>query len=163
MIQYLERTRAYYGAQGYPPYQWAHFDDTPFTKPAKPLADSRVVLITTAAPFRPDLPDQGPGAAYNAAAKFYRVYSDSIEGAPDVRVSHIGIDRKHTTAEDVNTWFPLKQLKRLAAEGRIGEIAPRFHGAPTNRSQKTTIEQDCVDLLARIREDGSDAAVIVAN
>ena len=80
-----------------------------------------------------------------------------------MRISHIGIDRKHTTAEDINTWFPLKQLKRLEAEGRIGKVAERFHGAPTNRSQKTTIEQDCVELLARVREDGSDAVVIVAN
>jgi len=53
--------------------------------------------------------------------------------------------------------------KRLQAEGRIRKLADRFHGAPTNRSQKTMIEQDCVELLARVREDGSDAVVIVAN
>jgi hypothetical protein len=163
-IRYIDRISTYYQTLGYgKPYRWAQYVEVPFTPLAKPVAESRISLVTTAAPFQPDKGDQGPGAPYNAAAKFYRVYSDSIEGAPDVRVSHIGIDRKHTTAEDVNTWFPLKQLKRLAAEGRIGEIAPRFHGAPTNRSQKTTIEQDCVELLARIREDGSDAAVIVAN
>ena len=54
-------------------------------------------------------------------------------------------------------------MKRLATEGRIGEVAPRFHGAPTNRSQRTTMEQDCVDLLAALREDDADAAILVAN
>ena len=105
----------------------------------------------------------GPGAPYNAAAKFYRVYTDSIEGEPDPRISHIGIDRKHTTATDVNTWLPLKQLKRLVAEGRVGSLAPEFIGAPTNRSQKVTIEQDAVELLAYVRAAGSDAAILVAN
>ena len=83
------------------------------------LADAcRLAGVSTAAPYRPDKGDQGPGAPYNSAAKFYRVYTDSIEGTPDVRVSHIGIDRKHTTAEDVHSWFPLRQLKRLSAMKR---------------------------------------------
>ena len=91
------------------------------------------------------------------------MFSDTTASDPDLRVSHIGIDRNHTTAEDQGTYFPLPQLRRLEGEGRIGKVAPRFHGAPTNRSQRTTIDQDCTELLARIREDGSDVAVIVAN
>ena len=163
-LAYMQRTRDWYLALGYGnPFEWAHNQNVPFSGLGRPVSKSRVALITTAALFQPDKGDQGPGAPYNAAAKFYRVYSDSTEGEPDLRVSHIGIDRKHTTAEDMNTWFPLKQLRRLAAEGRIGEVAPRFHGAPTNRSQKTSIEQDCVDILARVREDEADVAVIVAN
>jgi Glycine/sarcosine/betaine reductase selenoprotein B (GRDB) len=163
-IRYLDRISTYYQTLGYgAPYRWAQYIDVPFTPMKKPLAESQITLITTAAPYQPDKGDQGPGAPYNAAAKFYKVYSDSTAGEPDLRISHIGIDRKHTTAEDINTWFPLKQLRRLEAEGRIRKLADRFHGAPTNRSQKTTIEQDCVELLARVREDGSDAVVIVAN
>jgi hypothetical protein len=163
-IRYIDRISTYYQTLGYgKPYRWAQYADVPFTPLKKPLSESRIALVTTAAPYQPDKGDQGPGAPYNAAAKFYRVYTGSTEDEPDLRVSHIGIDRKHTTAEDMNTWFPLKQLKRLAAEGRIGGLTPRFYGAPTNRSQKTTIEQDCADLLALVREDGADAAVIVAN
>ena len=163
-IPYLDRIRTYYQALGYgKPYRWAQYAEVPFTPLRKPLAESRIALITTAAPYQPDKGDQGPGAPYNAAAKFYRVYSDSTAGEPDLRISHIGIDRAHTTAEDINSYFPLAQLKRLAAEGRIGAVAPRFHGAPTNRSQKVTIEQDCVEILARVREDRADAAILVAN
>lgn len=163
-IPYIKRISTYYQTLGYgKPYRWAQYTHVPFTPLKKPLKDSRVSLITTAAPYQPDKGDQGPGAPYNSAAKFYRVYTDSIEGEPDVRVSHIGIDRKHTTATDSNTWFPLKQLKRLAAVGRIGELAPDFIGAPTNRSQKVTIEQDAAEILAHVRQAGSDAAVIVAN
>ncbi len=163
-IPYRHRISSYYQALGYgKPYRWAQYSHVPFTKLKKPLSESRVALVTTAAPYQPDAGDQGPGAPYNAAAKFYQVYTGSIEGEPDVRISHIGIDRKHTTATDINTWFPLKQMKRLAAEGRFKSLAPEFIGAPTNRSQKVTIEQDCVDILAHVRRMGADTAVIVAN
>ena len=163
-IPYMQRISTYYRTLGYgKPYQWAHYAQVPFTRLRKPLADSRIALITTAAPFNPEAGDQGPRAPYNSAAKFYRVYSQSIDGESDVRISHVGIDRKHTSAEDPGTWFPLAQMKRLAAEGRIGEVAPRFHGAPTNRSQRTTIEQDCPDLLAAVRADGADAVVLAGN
>ena len=47
--------------------------------------------------------------------------------------------------------------------GRVGELAPRFHGAPTNRSQRHTIEVDAPEILARCREDGVDAAILVPN
>ena len=57
----------------------------------------------------------------------------------------------------------MKQLKRLAAERRIGSLAPEFIGVPTNRSQKVTIEQDAVDVLAKVRAAGADVAVLVAN
>lgn len=163
-IRYMRRTRDYYLALGYDnPYRWAQFADVPFTALAKPLAQCRVALVTTAAPYQPDKGDQGPGAAYNAAAKFYRVYSAPVAERPDLRISHLGYDRAHTTAEDPNSYLPLAALARAAAGGRIGELTPRFHGAPTNRSHVTTLEIDAPEVLAGVREDGADAVVIAAN
>jgi D-proline reductase (dithiol) PrdB len=163
-IPYLHRITSYYQTLGYgKPYRWAQYNDVPFTHLKKPLSESRVALVTTAAPYQPDKGDQGPGAPYNSAAKFYTVYTDKTETEPDLRVSHIGIDRNHTTAEDMRTWFPLKQLKRLVDEGLVGGVTERFYGAPTNRSQQRTIEVDCPEIFERIREDGGDVAVIVAN
>jgi hypothetical protein len=163
-VPYMQRIRDYYAALGYgAPYRWAHYSEVPFQPLKKPLSECRVALITTAAPYQPGKGDQGPGAPYNAAAKFYRVYSGDTAIDHDLRISHVAIDRAHTTAEDGNTWFPLPQLRRCAAAGLIGEVAPRFHGAPTNRSHRTTIEQDCPELLARCRADRADAAILVAN
>src|SRR5881296_2821212 len=136
-IAYTQRTRDWYLALGYGnPYVWAHYTDAPFHPLKKPLARSRVALVTTAAPYQPDKGDQGPGAAYNAASKFYTVFSGDSREDHDLRIAHLGYDRTHTSADDTNTWFPLPQLRRLAETGWIGEVAPRIHGAPTNRSQK---------------------------
>jgi hypothetical protein len=163
-IPYLERIRDYYAALGYgAPYEWAHYAEVPFHRLARPLDVARVTLVTTAAPFQPDKGDQGPGAPYNAAAKFYAVYSGDTDRDHDLRISHVAIDRKHTSAEDPGTYFPLPALRQAAARGRIGEVAPRFHGLPTNRSHRTTLEVDCPELLARCQADAVDAALLVAN
>ena len=163
-VPYLHRITTYYMALGYDnPYRWAQYCDVPFTPLKKPLSESRVALVTTAAPYQSDKGDQGPGAAYNASAKSYKVYTGETDREHDLRISHLGYDRKYTTAEDINSYFPLAQLHKAAETGRIGEVSPHFIGAPTNRSQVTTIEQDCQDILARIREDKADVAVIVAN
>ena len=162
-IPYLQRIRDYYLTLGYgAPYRWAHYAEVPFAPVKKPLAKSRIGLVTTAAPYDPAKGDQGPGAAYNAAAKFYTVYSGDTAQDHDLRIAHVGYDRTHTTAEDSNSWFPLPALRRAAASGRIGELALHFHGAPTNRSHRVTLKQDCPELLARVREDKVDAVILVA-
>jgi hypothetical protein len=163
-IPYMARTRDYYQAIGYEvAYRWAHYTGAPFQPLKKPLAKSRVAIVTTAAPFDPAKGDQGPGAKYNGGAKFYSVYESDTSKPHDLRISHIAYDRVHTSADDSGSWFPLPQLKRLAASGRIGEVAPRFVGAPTNRSHRVTIETDAPEILARCRADGVDAAVLVPN
>lgn len=163
-IRYIERTRRYYQALGYgTPYRWARFDEVPFHRLSRPLDRCTVALVTTAAPYRPDAGDQSPGAPYNAAAKFYRVYSGPTDSMPDLRISHVAIDRDHSTAGDIASFFPLAALWHAAETGQIAAIAPRFHGLPTNRSQRTTIETDAPEIVKRVREDSADAAILVAN
>lgn len=163
-IAYIDRTRAYYLALGYDnPYRWARFEDVPFTPLTKPLAEMKLSIITTAALFQPDKGDQGPGAAYNAGAKFYQVYEAPLDPVPDLRISHIAYDRDHTSAEDMATYFPLAAIADAAARGRIGALCEVFFGLPTNRSQRTTMDVDCPDLLTRLKAHGVEAAVLVPN
>jgi D-proline reductase (dithiol) PrdB len=163
-IPYLQRLRDYYGALGYgEPYEWAHYAEVPFQPLRKPLAQSRVALITTAAPYQPGKGDQGPGAPYNAAAKFYAVYSGHTDQTHDLRISHVAIDRQHTTAKDLASFFPLAQLQQREKTGRIGSVAARFHGAPTNRSHRATLAVDAPEIVARCQADGADVAILVPN
>jgi len=163
-IPYLPRIRTYYQALGYgAPYRWAHYAQVPFHPLAKPLAQCRLTVITTAAPFQAGKGDQGPGAPYNSAAKFFTVYSGDTTADHDLRISHIAIDRTHTSAEDPGTYFPLAELRRFAAAGRIGSMAPRFHGLPTNRSHSVTIEVDSSEVVRRCKDDQVDAALLLPN
>ena len=161
-LAYIDRTHAWYGALGYRPYRYAQHDEVPFAPLGLPLAAARVALLTTAAPYRPELGPQGAWAGYNAAAKFYAVYSGDAAGDPDLRVSHVAVDQAELS-DDQNCWFPLPALRRALAAGRVGGLAARFHGVPTNRSVRHTLEVDAPEVLRRVREDGADAAVLVAN
>src|ERR1700675_1492506 len=163
-IPYMQRTRDYYTAIGYTtPYRWAHYADAPFQPLKKPLAQSRVTIVTTAAQYDPTKGDQGPGAAYNGGAKFYQVYDGDTSKQHDLRISHIGYDRKHTAATDSGTWFPLPQLLKAKAAGRIGEVGPRFFFAPTNRVHRGSIDTDAPEILPRCIVDKVHVAVLVPN
>ena len=161
-LRYIERTHAWYGALGYAPYVYASFVDVPFAALRRPLADARVALLTTAAPYRPGLGEQGAGAPYNAAAKFFRPYLLDSTLDHDLRVSHVAIDRAHIT-DDSGTWFPLLAMRRAWQCGRIGTIAPRIIGVPTQRSQRRTLDVDASEVLALCQGDAVDAAVLVPN
>ena len=51
-VDYMERSRVYYAAQGYDtPYQWAHYDDLPFHARPKPLDECTITVVTTAMPM----------------------------------------------------------------------------------------------------------------
>ena len=92
-VPYMQRLTDYYLALGYGnPYRWANYADVPFTSLAKPLSTSKLMLVTTAAPYKVGAGDQGPRAKYNAAAKFYNVFSDYTAEDRFLGVSHIGID-----------------------------------------------------------------------
>ena len=163
-IPYMQRIREYYLALGYgAPYEWAHYVDVPFHALDKPANECCIALITTAAPYQADKGDQGPGAPYNASAKFFAVYSGDTALDRDVRISHVAIDRDHTTAQDAGSYFPLPALRNRVADSRIGAVAARFHGAPTNRSQRITLDIDCPEIVARCKADGVDAAILVPN
>lgn len=162
-VPYIRRTHEWYDTLGYGnPYRYAQFAEVPFTPLRGRLAGLRVALLTTAAPYQPDKGPQDARAPYNAAAKFFEVYSGDTTRDHDLRVSHVGVNREQLS-DDSNCWFPLPALRRAAAAGRIGSLAPRFHGVPTNRSQRHTIEVDCPEVLSRCSADAADVAVLVPN
>jgi len=82
---------------------------------------------------------------------------------PDLRISHIAIDRDHTTAEDPGSYLPIAALHNAENQGLIGSSATSVYGLPTNRSQARTIEVDCQDLLEMLQTDGVDIAVLAPN
>jgi len=163
-IRYIERTRSYYLGLGYEnPYIWAHYIEVPFTALQKPLNQSVLGLITTAVPYDPNKGLQGPGAPYNATAKFYQPYQNSVDADIDLRIAHVGIDRKNANMEDSNCWFPLAAAKQAVQSGRVKALAPNFYGLPTNRSQRHTMEVDAPLILEMLRADKVDIAVLIPN
>jgi hypothetical protein len=145
------------------PYVWAHYIKVPFTRLQKPLSQSVLGLITTAVQFDPSKGDQGPGAPYNAAAKFYEPYKTPINQKQDLRIAHLGIDRKNANMEESACWFPLAAARRVVEMGRLQMVSPNFYGLPTNRSQRHTLETDALIILKMLRADNVDVAILIPN
>lgn len=163
-VRYIERTRNYYLGLGYEkPYVWAHYLEVPFTPLKKPLNQSILGLITTAVQFDPSKGPQGSCAPYNAAAKFYEPYKSPINQRQDLRIAHVGIDRKNANMEESECWFPLAAARRVVEMGRLRMVSPNFYGLPTNRSQRHTLEIDAPIILEMLRADNVDVAVLVPN
>ena len=149
-VSYIDKSREYYLARGYGnPYRWACFDEVPFTPLKRPLSQSVVTLITTA--------HEGVGAP-----SFRSTYSIPSEPAP-TRLSTDGLfwDRLATHTDDLDSFFPVHRLEEFVRAGRVGRLAPRFHGVPTEYSRRKTIERDAPEVLRRCQEDCVDAALLV--
>lgn len=156
-VSYIDRTREYYGAQGYEkPYVWARHTEAVLAPLAKPLAQSRVALITTASPWREDKPVDG------VLRGGKQVWSGPTAAPPErLFTDDLSWDKEATHTRDVEAFLPIRRLRELEEQGRIGSLAARFHGVPTDYSQRRTIEQDAPQILARCREDEVDVALLV--
>ena len=156
-VSYIDRTREFYRALDYgSPYQWARFDEVPFALLAKPLSECRLTLVTTASPWRDEPPD--PGSLRGQKA----VWSGSTDAQPErLFTGDLAWDKEATHTDDVGSFLPIRVLQELAEAGRIGGLAARFHGVPTDYSQHRTCEVDAPEILRRCREDGVDVALMV--
>jgi len=146
-IGYMERTRLYYRALGYDnDYGWAHFPEVPFTPLTRPIAETRIGLVTTA----------GPPGGYPRDAKGLRhVWSGAIDPPPQKLATDVAWDRETTHTNDRASFLPIEVATELAM------LTPRFHGVPTEYSHRKTLTEDAPEVLARLRDDGAQAAILV--
>ena len=153
-VRYIDRTREYYRALGYDKdYVWAHHEEVPFVRLARPLREARIGLVTTAHP-----PDKS-----NHDEKGVRhVWSGNVDPLPELNTDNLAWDRESTHTRDRESFLPIEAVQGWIREGLVGELAPRFHGAPTGYSQKKTNEVDAPEILKRLREDRVDAVLLSA-
>ena len=158
-VRYMDRTRDYYLSQGYDkPYEWAHHTDAPFTPLKKPLAESRVAIVSTS-----DVAIRAADGGRDRTNEFgvgnvYSLPSDTPVDLLYSRQEHY--DQHATTLDDVNAYYPVERLQELVEQGRIGSLAPRFHGVYTGYSKRKTAEADAPEVLRRCIEDEVDVAVM---
>jgi hypothetical protein len=144
----MERTRHYYRALGYAKdYVWAHHDDVPFARLAKPLADCRIALITTANP-----------ADHSGKRQLWSAPVDPPP--PRLHTATLAWDKESTHTDDRESFLPIEAVTTLARERVIAGVVPRFHGVPTDYSQRSTNEEVAPQVLGRLRDDGADAAIL---
>lgn len=153
-IAYMERTRRYYRALGYPSdYRWAHNETAPFTRLKRPLNEAKIALITTSYP---------PGDWSDDNPPKKDVWSQAIAEAPEgLYNQNLAWDKESTHTRDRESYLPINAMTTLGDTGVIGGLTEHFHSVPTDYSHRMTIENDAPEILRRVVEDGADAALLV--
>jgi len=156
-VSYIDRSREYYAAQGYPrPYAWAHHDEVPFAPLQKPLAGCRVGLVTTAGRTSAE-------GLIGAGGLMRGPYAEPASPLPkNLFTSDLFWDKNATHTDDIASFLPISRLAEQAEAGLIGAASPRFYGVPTDYSQKRTVQDVAPRILEWCREDGLDAVLLMA-
>jgi hypothetical protein len=158
-VRYIDKTREYYAGEGYAkPYQWAHFDDIPFTSLARPLAECRVGLVTTS-----EMAIAGEPGVWEEDDPARDVYAlPTSTPTEKLYTRKEAFDRYETTLDDVESYLPIQRLREHADKGRIRDLAPRFQVIYSQYSQRKTTTVDGPEILRQMREDRVDVAVLTA-
>jgi D-proline reductase (dithiol) PrdB len=121
---------------------------------ARPLAESRVAIISTAGLHRRDDSPFVPGAGD------YRVIPDDAD-MDDLVMSHISTNFDRTGFfQDVNTSFPVDRLHELVDDGIIGSAAAR-HYSFMGATPPAAMEAVARDLAGLLKQDRVDAVLLV--
>lgn len=124
----------------------------PWTPLTLPPADCRVALVTSCGVH---LATQPPFDL--AGDTSFRELSSTLTPA-EVRLAHAHYDHRSAEA-DLNVVFPLARLHELAAEGVIGDVAPRHYSFMGAVSDPTPLIRDTAPEVARRLQ--ADAVQIV--
>lgn len=119
--EYIRQTRESYEKLGFEPYQWFKADAEPaFVRPAKPLSESKLGMISTA------------GTYVHGQVAYYYKDDTSIRAIPgdtpveNLRFSHIMENYLIEARQDPCTVFPVEALTSLKNEGVIGDLAQNY-------------------------------------
>lgn len=133
-------------------------DGTAFTPLAKPLAESRVALVTTAGAH---LDSQKPFHVETVAGDpTHRILPDDLDPA-SLRFTHTHYDTAPAEA-DPNCVFPIDRLHELVERGRIGEASPVHVGMMGFNPDPRPIQDELAPEVAAILADAEvDVAIMV--
>jgi D-proline reductase (dithiol) PrdB len=130
------------------------FDDPAFTPLDKPLSEARVAIVTSAALHRVDQERFSP--ADTGFRALDRADRDIVMGHWSPNFDHTGFQLDH------NVVYPIDRLEELAADGVIGDVAPRHFAFAGN--QPATVSELRLDTgpacAQEMLADGVDVVVL---
>lgn len=156
-VEYMKSIAERYSKLGYPVYQWYHAEEAPpFAALKKPLSDSRIGVLSTS-------------GAYVVGQKAYYYKDDASTRAipkdtpkEQIHFSHITENYLAGPRRDPGCMVPTEALRKLQAEGAIGEVADEIFSCMGGiYSQRRVREELAPALLEAYRAQKIDAAFLI--
>ena len=171
-VMFRWQIQAYAGHLGDPADFHHRHDDVPFTKMAKPLAESRLALLTSSGHFVDGDDPQPFGVVDMTQAEAEARITEFTREAPQLseipvdtpfeqlRVRHGGypID---SVAADPQVVFPTGHLHDLVGEGAIGELSPTAYSFVGAAAQGRIKRETGPAWAQRLLDDHVDAVLLV--
>lgn len=156
-IRYIDAIRERYERLGYQPYRWFRAEEPPAWTPlAKPLSESRIGVLSTAGVYR-----RGQVAYHYKDDTSIRAIAKSAP-AGEIRFSHLTEQYLPDARRDPNCVFPIEPLRRLEAEGVVGEIADDLLSCMgAVYSQRRTREELIPAVAAKFEAQSVDAVFLI--
>jgi D-proline reductase (dithiol) PrdB len=141
-------------------YQWRRIDPVPWSRLARPVAESRLGLVSSAGFVGPG--DEPFDDSVRGGDSSYRVIAGDID-LNDLREHHRSESFDHRgLAEDPNVAFPLDRLRELVDRGRIGSLNHRHLSFMGSITAPGRFRRDIVPEAAKLfEEDGVEVALLV--
>lgn len=148
------------------------YREAPFAAPAKPMAESRIVLLTSSGHFVAGSDPEPFGVAGMTQEEAISRISEFTSSSPqlseiprdtassDLRVRHGGYDVRGAVL-DPNVAFPLTPLLQLAGAGVVGEVAPTAFSFVGACSQAGLRREALPAWIERLRNEEADAVLLV--
>jgi glycine reductase len=128
--------------------------------PIQNLKTAKLALVTSAGIVPINNPDRLPAAT----AKFFKSYDisgvDSLKEGEYESV-HAGYDPVYAN-KDPNRVAPLDLMKKMAADGEIGELYPRLITTTGNSTSVADAKRMGVEIAVILKENGVDGAILTS-
>lgn len=128
--------------------------DLPFASPKKPLSESRLALVTTGGVHLPE--DTRFDIDDPAGDPSYREIPSNAEALTWTHAYY-----RHDESSDLDSVFPLWTLRKLVAEGAVGELNRRhfsFMGAIHDTAPLA--KETAPEVARKLAGDGVDVALL---
>jgi len=155
LSEFQTRTRLFLKA-----YPWRRIDPVPWTPLRRPLAESKLALVSSAGFVMPG-DEPFDTSRRGGDPSFREIPADAdpsslLDSHRSQTFDHHGMQR------DANLAFPLDRVRELVASGRIGALAPRhlsFMGGITAPGRLA--RQTAPAAVSRLLAAGTDIALLV--
>ena len=137
--------------------------EIPWTPLQKPVSESRVAMISTAAiALKSDIPFDQEGEKNNPwwGDPSYRIIPHGVK-TEEINVYHQHIDTAFAE-QDINCILPVDRLEELKNKGRIGSIAGSHYSFMGYTLQPDELLKKSVpQIIKRLREEQVDIVILV--
>ncbi len=158
-IEYVTCLDQMYKSDGFPPYRWSVFEDSPWSPFQKPLDEACIGLISSAGVYREDQKPFDSWAVNDLSFREIPVDTPFEK----LKLAHNYFDHRDAR-KDLNCVFPVHRLGELDQTGFIGRFAHRAVTLGMGRLYKRTALQNetTPQLVKQMKAQGVDAVLLVA-